>query len=258
MPNVTPIYVVTYNGEQLPGYVQTDDRPVVVRSITDTVIGREGFISNSIGAMQREINLSFLVKSRLGDVSDLLHLEDCKDQWRDALRILTRDPGMKELKIHDTDRYYLAKTDNVNMPLEAGRSRSIVYNVKWTAQPWAYDATALDTDFTGNTTLNIAIGDTRKVSPQFLIPSGVTGFTATDENGKVMTFLRDTVTGAVTVDCGTFEVFKTSNGVNVVSTMQSLNYGLYYNGTDGTYQITITGFAGSGTVTCRLRAKWEL
>lgn len=259
MPNPTPIYTVTYDGVQLPGYVQSEDRPVVMSSIDDEIMGREGINTVSKGSIKRGIGISFLVKSSLGTgVTDLQHLNDCKNQWRTALAILTRRPGMKTLYIQDSDRYYLAKTDRVSMPLAAGQSRSIIYTVDWSAQPWAYAAAPVDTTFTGNTTLNITIGDSRKTYPQFLVPAAVTAFTATDENGKVLSFLRGTQGGDLTIDCANFRVTRDSDGSNAIGTMTGVNYGLNYNGTSGSYQIVITGFAGSGTVTVRIRNRWEL
>jgi hypothetical protein len=261
MPNPTPIYVVTYDGLQLPGYVQNEDRPVVMASIEDTILGREGINSTSIGSKSRQISFTFLVKSELENVSDLLHLENCKDQWRSALKILTRNPGMKELKIKDTDRYYLAKTERSSQPLAAGKSRSIMYTVDFTAQPWAYAETPATDTFTGNGGILLDVGDSRKTYPVFTIPSGVTAFTATDDSGsgKSLDFVRGSYGSVqITIDCAQMLVYRTSTGVDASSTMANLNFGLYYNGTDGNYNITITNFAGSGTVTVDAYPRYEL
>ncbi len=258
MPVASPVYIVTYDGDQLPGYVQSDDRPIALRTARDNYFGRDTFTSAYSGAAPRDISLTFWLTSTAGsNVSGLVELENVMDQYRAALVILTREPGLKQLIINDTDRYYEAQVDDVSMPLSAGKSRSMTYSVGFLAQPWAYAVTPASTTFTGNGSPSIAIGDSRRTYPSFSIPSGVTGFVATDENGKVLSFTRGSTTGTVTVDCSDFTVVNGS-GVNAVSTMNSLNYGLHYKGTDGTYGFTVTGFAGSGTVTVTMRARYEL
>ena len=258
MANPTPIYTVRYGSEQLPGYVQGEDRPVVLNSVDNKLLGKDGFDTAFAGTAPRDIALNFLIMSSLGSsVGDLAHLEDCKTQWRNALKILTRNPGLKQLEISDTDRYYLAKVDRVSAPLTSERSRSIRYTVDFTAQPWAIGKTAVTTTFTGNGTPSIAIGDSRKTYPIFSIPSGVTAFTVTDENGKILQFLRGTASGTITVDSGTLTA-STASGGSAVTTMVNLGFGLFYAGTDGVYNMTVSGFAGSGTVTVSMYPRYEL
>lgn len=257
MANPSPIYQVTYDGVQLPGYVQNEDRPVVIKSADNEIAGRDGFTATAFRTGARQAALTFLVKSELGSATELEHLENCKDQWRTALKILTRNPGFKQLRIHDSDRYYLAKPEGSSMPLEAGRGRSITYDVDFSMQPWAIAVSPATTSFTGNGGINLAIGDSRRTYPIFTIPAGVTAFSATDENSKVMSFLRGANTGTITIDCGAMTATNAS-GVSAVTSLVNAGFGLHYKGSDGNYAITITGFTGSGTVNVEMYARYEL
>lgn len=258
MANPTPIYICSYGGTTIPGYVQVEDRNIEMKSADNSPLGRDGFSATAFRSERRTINLTWLLRSTLGNnVTDLQHLENVKTQYRSGLAILTRNPGFKQLKIHDTDRYYLAKTDGVALGLTTESSRNVTYNVKFSAQPWAIGTTAASTTFTGNSSPSIAIGDSRKTYPIFTIPSGVTAFTATDENSKVLQFSRLTNTGTITVDCGAMTAVNGS-GVNATTSMINLGFGLYYAGTDGTYNFTVTGFAGSGTVNVDMYPRYEL
>jgi hypothetical protein len=258
MANPTPIYKVYFDGQQLPGYVQSEDRPLSLRSIVQSVIGRDGANRVPSGGNPRKISLTLLLKSRLSSGTELQHLEDCKNQWRDALKILSRAEGEKALRIQDSDRYYLGSADGISAPIVAGQSRSMNYSIDFTASiPWAIAVTPATQTFTGNGAISITIGDSRKTYPIFTVPSGVTAFTATDENGKVLQFLRGAHTGTITIDCGEYIVINNS-GVSAVTSMVNLGFGLHYKGTDGTYEITISGFAGSGTVTVDMYGRYEL
>lgn len=258
MANPSAIYQVSYGGTQLPGYVQSVDRPLSIRSADSAVLGRDGINSHVTGAEARQISLNFLIMSSLEDGTGLQHLDNVTDQQRQSMAILTREPGYKPLVIHDSDRYWIAKVDSITSPQQAGIYRNMKFSVNFTAaNPFAYAAVETTDTFTGNDTLSLALGDSRRAYPRFTIPSGVTAFTATDENSKVLQFLRGTATGEITIDCGSMTAINAS-GVNVITTLVELDFGLHYKGTDGTYGITITGFAGSGTVTAGIRARYEL
>lgn len=258
MPNPTAVYTVFYDGQQLPGYVQTEDRPISLRHISDNIYGRDGILSSTIGANAREIGMNFLLMSDAGaNASGLTHLDNVMDQYREALKILTREPGMKQLTIHDADRYYVARVDSISAPLDAGQSRAIRYSVDFTAQPWAYATTATSSTFTANGAVNLALGDSRRAYPVFVVPAGVTHFVATDENGKVLSFTRGTASGTITIDCGELTAVSGS-GVNAIITIDDLDFGLHYKGTDGTYTVTISEFTGTGTVDISIRARYEL
>jgi phage-related protein len=257
MANPAPIYQVEFDSQLLPGYVQSDNRPISFRKVTNTLYGRDGGSQKRAGADLRKVSLTFRILSNLGTaVSDLLHLEDCMDQYRDALAILTRADEDSPLRIHDSDRYYLATVDSVSAPFSAGESRRISYDVQWTTQPWAYAITPVTDVTAGNGGLTFAL-DGRRTYPVYSVPSGVTAFTATDENGKVVEFTRGATTGTVTIDCGAMTVVDGS-GVNAISTLDSLNFGQYWGGGAGTYDITVSGFAGSGTITVSVTPRYEL
>jgi hypothetical protein len=255
----TPVYQVLYGGSLLPGYVQDETRPISFKQVTSNPIGRDGGRTTNAGANVRSISLDFLILSRLGTAaSGLDHLDDCMAQYREALAILTRNNGA-DLQIRDTDRYYVASVDSVVAPLTAGKSTSVVYSVKWTAQPWAYDVTLAESTFSGNGTVTTTgLGDSRRTYPTFTVAGTVNAFTAEDENGKLIEFDRDTFTGTITINCGSL-VATTASGNNAVSTLLTPNYGMYYEpNVDGEFVITVTGWSGSGNVNVYLRPRYEL
>lgn len=260
MPNPSPIYVVSFGGEELPGYVQTDDRPLSLNHIINRPIGRDGGTVSISGANLRDISLTFLVKSSLGSgATGLQHLDDCMDQYRAATAILTRSYTEQVLQIHDTDRYYLATTSDISMPMNANQSRSFQYTVSWLAQPYAIGTTAVTDTIAGNGTISLAIGtDSRKTSPIFTVPATVETFTAVDPNGKTIEFVRGTQLGTLAIDCGKLRCYRTLNLTNGMRTMENLNFGMYYNDGTGTYDIDITGYTGSGTITVNMYPRYEL
>lgn len=260
MANPAPIYIVSYAGEQLPGYVQSDDRPIVFGNSTDNFFGRDGGLVTPTGAGLRDIALQFHISSTLGSgYSGLQHLDNVLDQYRSAAAILTRPYGQNSLVIHDSDRYYLASFERMSAPLTADRSRSIKYTVDFIAQPWAISTVAQTGSFSGDGTVNITgMAGSRRTYPVFDIPATVTAFTATDGYGHTLTFLRGTYPGQITVDCATMLVYRTSNNANSINTMVTLNFNLYYSPDSDTFPITITGYAGSGTVDISVPKRYEL
>jgi hypothetical protein len=260
MANPTPIFVVTYGGEQLPGYTQGFDPALSMRWHDDEIVGRDGYHAVAAGAGSRRINMEFLLKSDAGgSATGLQHYENLMAQYRLATKILTRDQAEKELFIHYTDRYFLAKAESISGPLEAGRVTGMNYNVGFVMQPWAYQHPESTETFTGNGTVVLEVGDSRRTYPTFSVTSDVTAFTATDDSGKSVVFERGEANGVLRIDCGAMTVIRPSNGANATQTMQNLNFGMYYNGTDGTYEITITDYAGSGvgvSVWARGRYEW--
>ena len=260
MPNPTPIYVVEYGGLQLPGYVQSIDRPTTLVSNVNTYFGRDGASLYVPSAEPKKLTIDFLIMTRLGtNSSGLLHLDDIMDQYREALAILTRSYGQNTLRIQDSDRYYLAIVDNVGMPVTAQSSTRGVYTVSFTAQPWAYGSTDQSSSFTGNGTVTVTgLEDSRRTYPILSVPNGVTAFTATSDAGQVIDFVRGSFTGVITVNCANLTAV-TAAGVNAINTMDNLNFGIYYApNIDGELEFVVTGFAGSGTVDVDVTPRYEL
>lgn len=259
MANPAPIYIVSYDGVQLPGYVQGDDRPITLDNNKDKVFGRDGGIVTPTGAGLRSIGLTFYLPSDLSSGSGLDHLNNVMNQYRVGLATLTRPYGENPLVIHNTDRYYLATVEKISAPLTAEKHRTIRYSVDFTAQPWAISTVAQTGSFSGNGTANVTgMTGSRRTYPIFTIPAGVTAFTATDGYGHTLEFLRGAYTGEIEVDCATMLVTKTSDGTNAINTMVTLNYKLYYSPDSDTFPITITGYAGSGTVDISVPKRYEL
>jgi hypothetical protein len=258
----SPIYVVTYDGDQFPGYVQGDDQPLILKVVSQDILNRNGGIVTPHGSEIRKISLDFIVLSRLGsDVTELQHLNDCKDQYRVAAAITARATGVAKLYIGNTDRHLSALPTGISAPLVSDESaRRIRYRVTFDAEPYYVGETAITGSFSGNTTVGLVFAtDSRETYPIFTIPSGVTGFTATHAaSGKTIEFLRDTFTGEIVISTSNFTVKQTSNGGNASRTMQNVNYGMKWAGGTGTMSIVVTGFAGSGTVSVDIYPRYEL
>lgn len=265
MPPPTPIYVVLYgdDDEQLPGYVQSEARPIALGNSRILVPGRDGGLIKATGADLREITLTFLIKSRLTDGSGLDHLNDCLEQYQTALAILMRRSegyGLRPLHVGATDRHYMAMPTDVSAPLEAGRSRAINYTVSFVAESWSYGDTALTASITGTGTTNVTgLADSRRTYPVFSIPSGVTAFTASDAHGHTVDFLRGTVGGEVIIDCA--KMLVTQGTGSAMAAMQNLDFGMYYDPYEeavlGTLPISVAAKGGSGTVEVSVTPRYE-
>jgi hypothetical protein len=248
----TPIYIVEYDNDQFPGYVQEEEQPMGLRVVQQNILNRHGGIASPAGAEMMQISLNFVVLSQLDNVSDLLHLNNCKEQYIEARKIVARASGMADLYISDMTKHVRAFPTGITAPLVAGTSRSIHYKVTFLADPFYIGDTAVTDSFTGNDTLSLVFADdTLETYPIFVIPSGVTAFTATHTaSGKVLEFLRtgSGISGEVSANCGSFEVIKTDNLANASATMNNVDFGMRHNAGAGTMTITVTGYSGSGTV----------
>lgn len=254
-----PIYIATFNGTNFPGYVQEEEQPLRFRSATQNILNRNGGSMTIHGAELREVTLSFIVLSSLDNVTDLQHLNNVKDQYRTALSIMARSGSTyANLYVGNTTRYVRAIPVDITAPLSAGTSRSLRYKVTFLAEPYYVDTTPVSGSFSGNSTVTLTMPATRETYPEFEIPSGVTGFTATHAaSGKVVEFLRGSVTGTVRVYCNTFNVVK-ADGTDVSSTMENVNFGIKHTAGAGAFAIVVTGYAGSGTVDVDAYPRYEL
>lgn len=259
MANPTPIYRVQYDGNLLPGYVQTEEQPLTFRVSKQDILNRNGGLLYHSGAGVRDIPLTFHVLSRLSTYSTGLdHLNDCKAQYKEALSILSRASSTgASLYVGDMTRYTTATVESITAPLASDTSRMISYTVKFTAQPFYLDDTEKTATFSGNGTVNITLGDTRETYPIFTIPNTVTAFVATHASGRVVDFTRGTFSTQIIVNCGNYTVL-TPNDVDRSGTMNNVNFGIAHTSGAGTFSVDITGFSGSGSVTVGIRERYEL
>lgn len=255
MPNPTPIYRVKFDGEFLPGYLQAEAHPVSMRVSNLNLLNRHGGISGLHGGDQREVSLAIRVLTRLSDASGVAHLNDCQEQYAEALAICARATTPKPLYIGDQTKYLNAGFTNASAELSAGENRRLTYNLKFIADPWFLDATPVTGNITGNGTLNIVLTDTRETYPVFTVPSGVTAFTTT-YGGKTVTFVRGTYTGTITIDCSNFHVTNSSGDAS--GTMATMNFGIKHTTGAGTMALVTTGYAGSGTIAVSVTPRYEL
>lgn len=255
MANPTPLYRVKFNGSFLPGYLQEESHPVNKRNTTTDLLNRNGGISGVHGARPREVSLSMRVLTRLDSATGVGHLNDCQDQYAEALAICDRATTAQQLFVGDQTKYLNAIFTGASTTLTAGENRRLTYSLKFTADPYFLDVTPVTGSITGNGTLNLTMPDTRETYPVFSVPSGVTGFTASS-GGKTVTFLRGTYPGTITIDCSNFHVTN-SNG-DASGTMKTMNFGIKHTTGAGTFAIVTTGYAGSGTIGVSVTPRYEL
>lgn len=256
MPNPTPLYRVKWAGQYLPGYVQAQDINFTKRVIDQTILNRNGGILGDAGAETKQISVVMRYLTRLGDASGLDHLNDCIAQHREAMAILGGNTGIQPLVLGDETRYHNAVFAGATQPLQAGESRRLTTTLTFSAEPFTVDSTEVSGSFSGNGTVNITLPATSTTYPVFTVPSGVTAFIATHASGKAVNFLRGLFTGTITIDCSNFHVV-TDAGVNASATMQNVNFGIAHTTGAGTFSVTISGMAGSGSVGVDIAPRYE-
>lgn len=252
----TPIYRVRYNSNYLPGFLQQEDIPIDFRLAAGESINQMGGSVRSNGASLRPIRLAMRLISRLGTATGLQHLEDCKDQWREGLRYVSRLDDPAPLYIGDTDRYMMAQFKNSSMPLTAGESpQRATYRVEFLAKPFFLDDTAETDTVSGNGTLSVTFADTAKTYPVFTLASGVTAAILTAPDGRTITFARGAATGEVTIDCARLTV-RQGDGTTAIASVAEVDWGFSKVGS-GTFDVVVTGYAGSGDIDMDMTARYE-
>lgn len=252
----TPIYIYTFDGQDLPGYGQLERANFKMKAGSDDIVNRNGGILYTGGAAVRPVVITLNIFSRLITGSGLDHLNDLKDQIREALRICARPKEPKQLFLGDTDRYMWAVFDDFDQAFAAEDGRRGQYSLSFQAQPLFHSTILLTDTVSANGTLTVTTGDTAETYPTFLIASTVTAAVLTAPDGRTITFTRGAVTGEVSIDCATFRIEKTSDGTNVSSTVDEVNIGFAHEGT-GNFDVVVSDYAGSGDITMQLRERYE-
>lgn len=263
MANPTPIYTVTYNGTQLPGYLINEDIPLSIASANTQVLNREGGLMSRHGANFRDVSLTFRVLSRLGNnSSSLQHLADCMTQWKDALAIVSRVEGSAQLFIDTSSRYLDAIFVESTAPLEAPVFRRITYTLKFIAQPWFISSAfyGVNQGVSGDTSMTFFLpGPARKSYPVFFIPVGITSITISHAvSGKSFT-ISGTHADVIVVDCEKLTVTNLTDGSNAIQYLTSgPDFGMWYLGSDiDDFTVDITAVTGSGTVSVTVQPRYE-
>jgi len=257
MAHPAPIYIIEYDNTQLPGYAVSEDIPLSMRIGGVPIIGADGGFITGRGADFRNFRLGMRILSRLSTGTGLQHLDDCMDQWREALAICARVETVAPLYIGDTDRFIMAEFEGSTAPLQAGNTKAISYDLAFKGNPpWFLgDTVEVSTGVGGTRPINITIGDTRKTYPTITIPSGIRKITLSHTaSGKSLT-LSGTHADPFIVNCATLEI--TQGGNNAFFYLTSgPDFGMYHEGA-GTMTIDASGVVGSGTVGVFLTPRYE-
>jgi phage-related protein len=205
----------------------------------------------------RDVSVTMLLLSRLSSGTDAQHLEDCMNQWRDALAICIDADAGSELKIGATDRHLLAEFVSSTAPKQVGESaRRYAYTLTFKANPPYFIGTTVSgsASVSGNTTITTNIGDTRETYPTITIPTGITRITISDSvSGKSFT-LSGSHASSLIVNCATLQI--TQAGSNAVSFLTSSpDFGIYHVGS-GSLVLSTSNVVGSGTVTVTMAPRY--
>lgn len=195
-------YIIKYNGEQLPGYAQSEDDPNSMTVADHNAFGWDGSITQYAGLTNKQLKLVFRVWEPT--------YRACKDQYHKAATILrTRREGFAPLFVDYTDRYFNAAVVAVSYTQDVSKSRRILdYDVEFDCQPWQistsgyviHGAGNLDTDAVGRTY------DDGGWSPAYTVITGtnvtISGYSDTESftgfvsvSGHVANFAIDTAHG---------------------------------------------------------------
>lgn len=249
MPNPTPRYRVKFDGHVLPGYLQSEDIPLEARDGRVEVINRDGGPMYDNGTGFRGVILHFNVLSRLTNADGLAHLGDCLEQYRDALRDVTRVQSSSTLFFGDTAHYLVAKYTRASSPLTAPDHKRIGYALEFSSTPWFYGPPVSSTDaISGNDTIVLSMPDTRKTYPVFTIPTGITRMAVSHTpSGKSFVF-SGTHASDITVDCGRLIVTDTTGTNHITKIVTGPDFGIYHVGS-GSFTGNVSLVIGSGNVT---------
>ena len=253
----TPVYIVNFDGQTLPGYAQTEELPLTMRNVMVDIINRDGGVIYQNGAASRDLSLEFRVLSRLNNVSGMLHLGDCLDQYREALRICARADRNQPLYIGPVNHYVLATFKESDYQLIAPDHRAMNYTLNFSTTPYFLGPTVSGSQsVSGNTSMSLNMTDTRKTYPEIDIPTGITAVTVSHSaSGKSFTFAGSHA-NMVTIDCAALTV-EDSAGVNYIANITSgPDFGIYHVGS-GTMTLNITGVTGSGQMRLRMQPRLE-
>lgn len=254
----TPTYRVKFAGTYLPGYLQTEGFPLTMRNVLVDIINRDGGVIYSNGANSRDLSLEFRVLTRVTGTG-LVQLEDCMDQYREALAICARAATNQPLYIGptDVDTYVSATFKDSDYQLTAPDHRAMNYTLNFTTAPYLLGPVVSGSQaVSGNTSIGLTMTDTRKTYPEIVIPTGITAITISHTpSGKSFTY-SGAHANAVTVNCASL-VVEDSAGTNFVANITSgPDFGIYHIGA-GTMTLNITGVTGSGTVLVRMQPRTE-
>ena len=260
MAHPTPIYRVNFDGQDLPGYVQVEEYPLTMRNVMVDIINRDGGVIYSNGAASRNLSLEIRVLTRLdNNASGIDQLEDCMDQYREALAICARADTNQPLYIGETGQtnYVLATFKDSTYVLDAPDHRAMNYRVNFSTYPYFLGPVVSGSQsVSGNTSISITMPDTRKTYPEIDIPSGITAITVSHTaSGKSFTF-AGTHANIVTVNCAALTVFDSVGNNKIADITSGPDFGIYHVGA-GSFTLNITSVTGSGTVAVRMQPRLE-
>lgn len=179
----TPKFKIQVDGNVLPGYCQSIEEPGTFRLSAHSISGRDGGPITNSGAENKTVTLGMRVLSRLDNVDGLQHLNDCLDQYREALEIAARADNAV-LHIGDTDRYLEdANLASWSAPLEAPDHKAVDYTLTFQTQPWYVSTTTFTA--TRNTVSNARITGTPSGSISYIAARYNTGLLSNVAGEKV-------------------------------------------------------------------------
>lgn len=230
-----------------------------MRNVMVDIINRDGGIAYQNGATFRDLSIGMRVLTRLDNVDGQEDLEDCLEQYREALAICARSEPSQPLYIGQTsvDYYVEATFKGSGYTLSAPDHRAMSFRLDFSTSPYFLGPTVSGSQaVSGNTSIGISMPDTRATYPQIDIPTGITAITVSHTaSGKSFT-LAGSHANVVTVDCAHLTITDSAGDNKVSMLTSSPDFGIYHVGS-GTFTLDITGVTGSGTVAVRMAPRLE-
>lgn len=240
-------YRIFYNGQQLPGYAQSEDDPNEMTVADHYAFGWDGSLTQYVGLTNKQLKLTFRVWEPT--------YRDCKNAYHKAATILrTRREGFAPLFVDYTDRYFEATVTTVSYQQDVSKSRRILdYSVEFDCKPWQVSVSGYT--ITGAGSINTdAVGrtfDDGSWTPVYATVTGtditISGYTDTDFTGYV------SISGAVNnfiIDTENSDSFITPSGTGD-GLMYWKDYGIWAGPGKTSWAIT-----GASSVTFSYHNRW--
>ena len=242
-------YLAQYNGQQLPGYVQSESFASDLNIASHYGAYIDGSPSEDTGLTNKSLSLTLKVWEK--------DYATCKDQIELAATILrSKRNDWAPLKVQFTDRHYDAMVKSISVEKQAGSSvRTLDYKVDFECRPWLIGETAHN--FSGASPL-VTPTRTADLANGGWTPTVIT-VTGTDVDIVGTDYLSEqtghiTISGAVSGLVIDTEAFTSiAGGQNKNSQMVTADYRMYV----GTGPTTFT-FTGASSIDVIYYDRWHI
>lgn len=218
--NTLGSYLVKYNGQYLPGYLQKESFDSDNTINAHNAVYIDGSISEYVGLRNKLISLEYKIVGN--------NFATMKQEVQKASTIFrSKKDGFARLFVNKTDRYYLAMARSFRSEADAHTTtHTLDYSLEYNVKPWEYSVETYTVSGSGSLSIPRTIDD-GGWTPATILVTGtnvtVSGYTATNTFTGYFS-----VSGAVTNLVINSDAYTaTINGVNKNNLMNNLDYAVY-------------------------------